>query len=103
MDLYWGVGNAEGIYEIEQLVNWKKTAPNFNCSLVIDQGNLPILPEGISVFSGRLGDVISNKSKDFKETDAYVAGPPVMMPDIMQTLMNKGVNSDNITVDSFGL
>jgi CDP-4-dehydro-6-deoxyglucose reductase len=103
MELYWGVESAEDIYETEALVHWKNAAPNFNCSLAIDHGDLPTLPEGITAFPGRLADVIATNSKDFQESDAYVAGPPVMMPGIMQTLMDKGISSENIHIDSFGL
>ncbi|MDZ7719295.1 MAG: FAD-binding oxidoreductase [Balneolaceae bacterium] len=103
MELYWGVGSAEDVFEIETLVNWKDTAPNLNCTLAIDHGDLPVLPDGIAVLSGRLDDVISRNSTGFQEADAYVAGPPVMMPGIMQTLNDKGIQSEFIHVDSFGL
>ncbi|MBC6491302.1 FAD-binding oxidoreductase [Flavihumibacter stibioxidans] len=103
IELYWGVASAEDLYETETLIRWKNVAPNFNCILAIDHGNLPVLPEGILVYPGRLANVISDNSKGLPETDAYVAGPPVMMPGIMQTLMNKGIGSENIHVDSFGL
>ncbi|MCA1759656.1 MAG: hypothetical protein LC658_07785, partial [Bacteroidales bacterium] len=103
MELYWGVGSAEDVYETETLVYWKNTAPNFNCTLAIDHGDLPILPDGIAVFSGRLADVISKNSNGFQEADAYVAGPPVMMPGIMQILMDKSILPEFIHVDSFGL
>jgi CDP-4-dehydro-6-deoxyglucose reductase len=103
MELYWGVGSTEDVYETETLVHWKNTAPNFHCTLAIDHGDLPTLPEGITAFSGRLADVIANNSKGFQDTDAYVAGPPVMMPGIMQTLMDKGILPEFIHIDSFGL
>jgi NAD(P)H-flavin reductase len=103
MELYWGVGSAEDIYETEELILWKNKAPNFSCTLAIDKGELPKLPEGITVFSGRLADVIANNTKGFQETDAYVAGPPVMMPGIMQTLMDKAILPEFIHIDSFGL
>jgi CDP-4-dehydro-6-deoxyglucose reductase len=103
MELYWGIGSAEDLYETETLIQWKKILPDFNCTLALDHGDLPTLPEGIHAFSGRLADVIAKNSKDFNGMDAYVAGPPVMMPGIMQTLMDKGITSESIHVDSFGL
>jgi CDP-4-dehydro-6-deoxyglucose reductase len=102
MELYWGIGSAADVYETEALVQWKNAAPNFSCTVAIDKGELPKLPEGIIVFSGELAEVISKSTKDLKDAEAYVAGP-VMMPGIMQTLMDKGIASDHIYIDSFGL
>lgn len=103
MELYWGIGTAEDIYDMETLIQWKNSAPNFKCTLAIATGELPKVPQEIIVFSGRLDDVIAKNSTGFKDTDAYVAGPPVMMPGIMQILMEKEIASENIHVDSFGL
>jgi CDP-4-dehydro-6-deoxyglucose reductase len=103
MELYWGVGSADDVYEIETLTQWKNTAPNFKCILAIDKGELPKLPEGITAFSGKLADVITNNKTQFKESDAYVAGNPSMMPGIMKNLMEQGIASENIHIDSFGL
>jgi CDP-4-dehydro-6-deoxyglucose reductase len=103
MDLYWGVGSADDVYEINELVRWKNEAPNLNCTLAIDKGILPEMPECIALFSGRLADAILNDAKFLDGADAYVAGNPAMMPGIMKTLIDKGVQPEQIHVDSFGL
>jgi CDP-4-dehydro-6-deoxyglucose reductase len=103
MELYWGVASAEDVYETDVLLHWIKTAPNFKCMVAVDHGELTTLPKGIAAFSGRLADVIAMQSQGFKEADAYVAGPPVMMPGIMQILIDRGIQSEHIHVDSFGL
>ncbi len=103
MKLYWGLGSAEDIYEIELLRQWKTEAPNFNCTIAIDKGEFPKLQKGITFFSGKLADAIKNSKMQLVEADAYVAGNPAMMPGIVQTLMDKGIEPDNIKVDSFGL
>ena len=103
MELYWGVGSAEDVYGIEQLILWKNIAPNFNCTLAIDNSELPKLPEGIQMFSGKLANAITNGRKQFNESDAYVAGSPAMMPEISKILMEQGIASEDIHIDSFGL
>lgn len=103
IELYWGMGTAADIYEIDSIVLWNNTNPNFKCTLAVDNGDLPALPKSIIAVSGKLVDVIASKNEVFAETDAYVAGPPVMMPGITQTLLNKGILPENIHIDSFGL
>ncbi|MFV8339519.1 FAD-binding oxidoreductase [Flavobacterium sp. LB3P21] len=103
MDLFWGIGTAEDIYDMETLLQWKNSAPNFKCTLAIDKGNLPKLLQAITVFSGRLDDAIKNKNMQYKEFDAYVAGNPAMMPGITSALIEQGMVAEHIHIDSFGL
>ncbi len=103
MELYWGIGSAEDVYGIEQLILWKNKAPNFSCTLAINNDELPKLPEGIQIVSGKLTNAISNERKQFKESDAYVAGSPAMMPEISKILMEQGIAPEDIHIDSFGL
>jgi CDP-4-dehydro-6-deoxyglucose reductase, E3 len=103
MELYWGVGSAEDIYETEALTHWKNIASNFKCTLAIDHGDLPAISEGITIFSGTLAEAISRDKKELKDSDAYVAGNPAMMPGISKTLIEQGMASGDIHIDSFGL
>lgn len=103
MELYWGVGSADDIYEIEVLFLWKTEAPNLNCTIAIDKGTLPKSQKDFTFFSGRLADAILQSTTKLNEADAYVAGNPAMMPGITNTLIELGMESDNIHIDSFGL
>ncbi|MFN3756854.1 MAG: FAD-binding oxidoreductase [Flavobacterium sp.] len=103
MELFWGVGGADDIYEIEVLSRWKAEATNLNCTIAIDKGELLELAKGITFFSGKLADAIQQSKIKLKEADAYIAGNPTMMPGITNTLIELGMVSDNIHIDSFGL
>lgn len=103
MELYWGVSRPEDIYGLDEMIGWRKKATNLTCTIAIDKGELPSVEQGINMIIAPLSKVISKRPDRFFNTDAYVAGPPVMMPGIVQTLMDKGIESDNIHMDSFGL
>ncbi|MGD9629371.1 MAG: FAD-binding oxidoreductase [Pyrinomonadaceae bacterium] len=103
LELFWGLGTAADIYETGTLIDWKDKAPQLECTLAIDRGELPQLPSGIRAVSGRLAEVILSSGHQFDETDAYVAGPPIMMPGVMEAIITRGVDAKNIHIDSFGL
>ncbi|MCH7411653.1 hypothetical protein MM239_19865 [Belliella sp. DSM 111904] len=103
MELYWGLGSANDIYEMDVLSPWITEAPNLNCTIAIDNGELPKMQIGLTYFAGKLADAIRQSKIQLKEADAYIAGSPAMMPGITNTLIELGTVSDDLHIDSFEL
>jgi CDP-4-dehydro-6-deoxyglucose reductase, E3 len=103
MELYWGVSRPEDIYGLDEMTGWIRKANNLTRTIAIDNGELPSVEQGINIIIAPLSEVLDKRPDRFINTDAYVAGPPVMMPGILKTLMDRGIESENIYIDSFGL
>jgi CDP-4-dehydro-6-deoxyglucose reductase len=102
--LFWGVGTAEDLYEIDAIGGWAEQDANFRCVLAVEHGPLPLtLPAQVRARSGNLSQVIEASGEPLAGRDAYVAGPPTMMPVVLSALSQLGVQQDRIRVDSFGV
>jgi CDP-4-dehydro-6-deoxyglucose reductase len=103
MLLFWGAATSEGFYELDLIAEWTRRDEKFSCVLTIERGPLiKATGERIEVVSGWLGDAVERGATPLTECDAYVAGPPAMMPSVFEALRRKGINQDRIFVDSFG-
>jgi NAD(P)H-flavin reductase len=104
MILFWGAGTREGLYEIDEITDWSRRGDRFSCVLAIERGPLPELQaERFEVVQGSLADAIDRTTAVLPGRDAYLAGPPAMMPAVTAALRNKGLEQRRLTVDSFGL
>jgi CDP-4-dehydro-6-deoxyglucose reductase len=105
MVLFWGAGAREGLYEIEQIAAWSRRDDRFSCILLVERGPLPEAPgdSRIEVGAGSLADAVSRATQDMSGRDAYVAGPPAMMPSVTAALRARGVDQQHVSVDSFGV
>jgi len=102
MLLFWGVGTLEDLYETEILAAWSKRDTRLRIRIAVDQGPLPTgLPQGIAVVSGGVAPAIAS-AESLAGRDAYVAGPPAMMPAVAAALAQGGIERDRIRIDSFG-
>jgi CDP-4-dehydro-6-deoxyglucose reductase len=102
--LFWGVGSRDDVYELADLDAWTQRNHRLRCILAIEHGPLPeLLPGGVEILSGNLGRVISTVGLKLTSRDAYVAGPPAMMPAVIETLRRQGVADERVFVDSFGV
>ena len=104
MLLFWGVGVREDIYETDAIAGWAQRDASLRITVAVDHGPLPDgLPAGIEAVSGGVAQAIAAFRAKLAGYDAYVAGPPSMMPSVAVALAGKGVDRDRIRVDSFGL
>ena len=102
--LFWGVGVREDIYETDVLAGWTRRDANLRIAIAVDHGPLPGgLPAGIVALSGVVAQAIAATSAKLAGYDGYVAGPPAMMPAVVEALAGQGVERERIRVDSFGL
>ena len=101
--LFWGAHDSDGFYELDEVSSWVRKSPNFRCVLAT-KNILPgfAAPNGITVIVESLVDALYRAVYDLKEYDAYVAGPPSMIPAVTKSLVSKGVKHERIKVDSFG-
>lgn len=102
--LFWGVGVREDLYELDVIAGWTRRNPRLRSTVAVDHGPLPEgLPANIEAVSGSAAQAIAVKALSFAGYDAYVAGPPAMIPSVVESLARKGVDRERIRVDSFGL
>jgi len=104
MQLFWGVSTHEDIYETDILAAWEQRDARLRIRIAVDHGPLPDkLPAGIEAILGSVVQAIAADNARLAGRDAYVAGPPAMIPAVVETLTQRGVDHDRIRVDSFGL
>jgi len=104
MLLFWGVGARQDLYEMDVLTAWAQNDTGMRITVAVSHGSLPErLPERIKAISGDLAQAISSSGTEFFGHDVYVAGPPAMMPNVVEALSGQGVDRDHIRIDSFGL
>jgi CDP-4-dehydro-6-deoxyglucose reductase len=104
MVLFWGAATREGFYELDVIAGWSKLGERFSCVLAVERG--PLLNtsgDRIEVVAGLLGEAISRSPASLSGRDAYVAGPPAMMPSVAAALRARGVDQQHLSVDSFGV
>lgn len=104
MVLFWGAATLEGFYELDEIADWSRRDDGFSCVLAVERGPLPVVQgERIKAVHGWLTDAIRDATAVLAGRDAYVAGPPAMMPAVTAALRSLGVEHDRILVDSFGI
>jgi CDP-4-dehydro-6-deoxyglucose reductase len=100
--LVWGNGNADDFYGLDELATWCRADPNMHVVVAVEQPEPHLdVPAGITMVTGRIDDAIATLGA-LAGADAYVAGPPVMMPAVIRALTQAGVAHDRVLVDSFG-
>jgi len=104
MQLFWGMRDVHDCYALGLLVAWAETHPNLHLVLAVehDIGAFHI-PHGITVVAGQVAQALRQSSLPIAGHDAYVAGPPVMIPSVVDALREGGIAADHVVIDSFGL
>lgn len=104
LQLIWGAGVREDLYEMDILAAWAKRGAKVHCTLAVDHGPLPRdLPPGVLAVSGSIAQAIASGGGGLAEFDGYVAGPPAMMSSVLEALTHAGIDREHVCVDSFGL
>jgi CDP-4-dehydro-6-deoxyglucose reductase len=102
--LFWGVSSAEDLYELDEIGGWAAQDANLHCILAVERGPLPVvLPPKIRADAGKLADVVAASGESLGGRDVYVAGPPAMIPAVLDALTKLGVQRERTLVDSFGV
>jgi len=104
MLLVWGTGTREDLYELDVLADWARRDAHLRITLAVSHGPLPEgLPAGVLAQSGDIAQALASEGDSLAGRDAYVAGPPAMMPSVAAALTQCGIAREHTRVDSFGL
>jgi CDP-4-dehydro-6-deoxyglucose reductase len=104
MVLLWGMRRTSDFYAVDTLRDLLAGAPGLRVRLIAEQ------PDGAATQGERLafeaGTVLDALGRDpdlLDGRDLYIAGPPTMLRGISQDLGRRGVDSQRLHFDSFGI
>jgi CDP-4-dehydro-6-deoxyglucose reductase len=104
MQLFWGLRDLHDCYACDLLVAWAETHPNLHITLAAEQEPDPFpLLHGISLVTGNVAQALGQRKHPLAGHDAYVAGPPGMIPSVVEALRAADITPEHIFIDSFGL
>lgn len=110
IQLFWGLRDLRDCYALGLLVAWAMKHPNLHITLAAEQGqNSFHLPAGtlyeahIRRVTGNIAQALGQSEPPLAGHDAYVAGPPGMIPPVVEALHAAGITSEHIIIDAFGL
>lgn len=104
MQLFWGLRKLQDCYALGQLVAWSEKHPNLRINLAVEQDDHTIqVPGAIHLSDGNVAQALRASAYPIAGHDAYVAGPPGMIPAVAEALHAAGIVPDHIVIDSFGL
>jgi len=104
MHLFWGATTSADFYDLDAIAAWLGADPNLRITLVarsFDAGF--IAPAGARQELGRVSDAIVASVLDLSGYDAYVAGPRITVRDCIAALEARGIATDRIHADSYGV
>lgn len=104
MVLFWGVTDTADFYDLDALKTWVATDPHFQATLTArsDSSGLRV-PVGVTFRTGTVYEALAASNLDLAGRDSYVAGPAKTVAAVVEVLVKKGVSSDHILVDSYGV
>ena len=104
MKLFWGMRDPRDCYALGLLVAWSEKHPNLRVILAAEQRLDGFhVPHGIHLMAGNVAQVLRQSEWPITGHDAYVAGPPGMIPSVVEALREAGIAADHTVIDSFGL
>jgi CDP-4-dehydro-6-deoxyglucose reductase len=104
MLLFWGVADMRDFYELDWVNSRNLQDANLRIVLAAERNAGSIsAPSGISVVAGNVATAMRQSVWPVAGRDAYVAGPPGMIPFVVDVLHQAGITPEHIVIDSFGL
>jgi len=94
--LYWGVRNADQLYEGEEVLSWASEFTDLTFSPVVQ------FPD--NDWQGRTGlvhEAVLNDFRSFDQFDIYVAGRFEMAAVVRDALRHRGVNEEHLFGDAY--
>ncbi len=102
--LFWGATSSADFYDLDVIAEWLRTDCNLRATLVARSfAEDFVAPAGATTVLGRLSDAVGSSGLDLSAYDAYVAGPRVTVADSIVSLRARGVVSERIFADSYGV
>jgi CDP-4-dehydro-6-deoxyglucose reductase len=104
MRLFWGATSSDDFYDLDAIASWLHTDPQFHVTLAArEYAQGFAAPEGTAILTGRVSDAVAASGLDLAGYDGYVAGPRVTVADSITALEARGMASDHIFADSYGV
>jgi CDP-4-dehydro-6-deoxyglucose reductase len=104
MQLFWGMRDMNDCYAVGLIVAWAHQYPNLHIVLAAERGlDAFRIPHGVMMVEGNVADALRQSRLPIAGHDAYVAGPPGMIPFVVDVLHEAGITAQHIVIDSFGL
>jgi CDP-4-dehydro-6-deoxyglucose reductase len=96
--LYWGARQAHDVYEEELVLEWVRTYPQFQFTVVLSEATQTTAPHH------RLGwvhEAVLAEHPSLEPFDVYVAGPPALIEVVRRDFPARAVRRDRLFFDSF--
>ncbi|BCB27334.1 hypothetical protein SKTS_22200 [Sulfurimicrobium lacus] len=104
MQLFWGMRDMNDCYAVGLIVAWAHQHPNLHIMLAAERGlDAFRIPHVVMVVEGNVADALRQSPLPLAGHDAYVAGPPGMIPFVVDALQEVGITAEHVVIDSFGL
>jgi len=104
MRLFWGATTSADFYDLDAIAAWLRSDPNLRVTLVARSFSDDFIPPaGATTTVGRVSDAVADSGLSLSGYDAYVAGPRVTVADSFAALQSRGVSTDRIFADSYGV
>ena len=104
MLLFWGVADMRDFYELDWVNSWNLQDTNLHITLAAERSaGSSSVPFGITIVHGNVAAAMRQSEWRIAGRDAYVAGPPGMIPFVVEALHGAGIAAEHIVIDSFGL
>jgi CDP-4-dehydro-6-deoxyglucose reductase len=96
--LYWGARQAHDVYEEELVLEWVRTYPQFQFTVVLSEAAQTNAPHH------RLGwvhEAVLAEHPSLEPFDVYVAGPPALIEAVRRDFPARAVRPERLFFDSF--
>jgi CDP-4-dehydro-6-deoxyglucose reductase len=104
MQLFWGLRDLHDCYALERIVAWARQSTNLHIVLAAERGIGALrIPHGVQVMEGNVAQALRQSPLPITGHDAYIAGPPGMIPFVVEVLHEAGITPEHTVIDSFGL
>lgn len=105
MVLIWGMQNPDAFYALDDLHALMAQAPGLQVYLASAEGGVgqASVDGRLHRFIGTVVDALTQNLALLGTRDVYVAGPPVMLREVVRTLEAEHVDSARVHIDSFGV
>lgn len=98
MTLYWGARTKQGLYSLDEPLNWEKEYPFFKFVPVVAE---PSPEDAWSGRSGQVYDAVAQDISDLSKFQVYACGSVAFIDSTREVLKQSGLQDSRFHADSF--